>query len=815
MAKKPSQEELEQELNELGRKLTESERKDEKIRRLNLVLRTIRNVNQLLVKEKDSGRLLRGVCENLVANRGYFNAWIVLLDQSGQLTMAAEAGLGRKFKGIIRRLKNGSMPNCSRRALSQSGSLVFEDPALMCADCPLASGYAGRGAISVRLEYTEIVYGMLTVSVPKEFIRDEEERDLFEEIAGDISFALDNIVASEEHERALQEVDQIFVLSFDMLCIVGFDGSFKRVNPAFEKILGYTPEELLTKPYFDFVHPADMAGTKAEVRRISSGKPAAHFENRMLCKDGSYKWLAWTARPNLERRLMYAVGRDISNQKELEDSLRKQTHRLMDRVKELKCLFDLSDLVQRPGISLEGILQGAAYLIPAAWQYPEITCARVVFEDNEWKTKNYRFTQWRQTSEIAVHGERKGKVEVFYLEAKPKSDEGPFLKEERNLINAITERLGRVIERLQAEEALEKSEKRFRRLTENAPIGVSIVQDDQVVYQNLESETLLGPLPRPSKLIDFENIHPDDVEKVKQLHHDISSEKSRTQELEFRLYPSGKERSAREMRWVYCRTGLIDYRGKNAVLVNVIDISRVKEMEQLLRVQDKMTSLGRVAAGIAHEIRNPLSGINIYLNTLEKIYDREENSEKVKGIIRQMQSASRKIESIIKRVMDFSRPSEPKLVLTDINQAIREAIELSSVSLRKSGIRMESDLAEDMPRCLADPHLIEEVTLNLITNAAEAMKNIQDSRKLEIVSRMEDDRIVIAISDSGPGVPVDLREKVLDPFYSTKNGSTGIGLSISHRIIRDHRGTLKITESKWGGAEFMIEIPLRSQERFK
>jgi C4-dicarboxylate-specific signal transduction histidine kinase len=247
----------------------------------------------------------------------------------------------------------------------------------------------------------------------------------------------------------------------------------------------------------------------------------------------------------------------------------------------------------------------------------------------------------------------------------------------------------------------------------------------------------------------------------------------------------------------------------------MIDISRVKEMEQLLRVQDKMTSLGRVAAGIAHEIRNPLSGINIYLNTLEKIYDREENLDKVKGIIGQMQSASRKIESIIKRVMDFSKPSESKLILADINQAIREAIDLSSVTLRKSGIKMESDLAEDMPRCLADPQLIEEVTLNLITNAAEAMKNIQESKKLEIVSRMVDDRIIIAISDSGPGVPINLREKVLDPFYSTKNGSTGIGLSISHRIIRDHRGTLKITESKWGGAEFMIEIPLRSQEEPK
>jgi signal transduction histidine kinase len=244
----------------------------------------------------------------------------------------------------------------------------------------------------------------------------------------------------------------------------------------------------------------------------------------------------------------------------------------------------------------------------------------------------------------------------------------------------------------------------------------------------------------------------------------------------------------------------------------MMDVSRLKEMEQLLRVQDKMTSLGRVAAGIAHEIRNPLSGINIYLNTLDKIYDREEDLGKVKGIIRQMQSASRKIESIIKRVMDFSKPGEPKLIPTDINAAIREAIELSSVSLRKSGIKVESDLAADIPRCLADPQLIEEVALNLITNAAEAMKKIQDSKKLRIATRVENDRVLIGISDSGPGVPIELREKVLDPFYSTKNGSTGIGLSISHRIIRDHRGTLKIAQSKWGGAEFTIEIPLRSQE---
>ena len=612
----------------------------------------------------------------------------------------------------------------------------------------------------------------------------------------------------EERQRLLEEVDQMFILSQDMLGIMGFDGTLRRVNPAFESTLGYAPEDLLAKPYFDFVHAADMAVTRAEVGRISYETPSVHFENRLLCKDGLYRWFAWTASSNIEKRLMYMVGRDISNQKQLEDSLRKQTRRLMERVKELKCLFDLSDLVQQQGIALEGILQGAADLIPPAWQYPEITCARVVFEENEWKTNKYRETEWGQASDIVVHGETKGKVEVFYLEEKPDCDEGPFLKEESYLISVISERLGRVCERLQAEQALEKSEKRFRRLTENSPIGISIVQDDEVVYQNPQQEALLGPLPRPPKLVHVESIHPDDVEKVRQLHQKISSGKSQTGELEFRLFLPGEDGSRPEMRWVYCRTNSIEYQGKNAALVNIIDISRVKEMERLLRVQDKMTSLGRVAAGIAHEIRNPLSGINIYLNTLEKIYDREENLGKVKGIIGQMQSASRKIESIIKRVMDFSKPSEPKLILTEINQAIREAIDLSSVTLRKSGIKVESDLAEDMPPCFADPHLIEEVTLNLITNAAEAMKNMRDPKKLEIVSRMEDDRIMIAVSDSGPGVPVELREKVLDPFYSTKNGSTGIGLSISHRIVTDHGGSLEISHSKWGGAEFRVELPV-------
>ena len=360
-----------------------------------------------------------------------------------------------------------------------------------------------------------------------------------------------------------------------------------------------------------------------------------------------------------------------------------------------------------------------------------------------------------------------------------------------------------------SEERLRKSEKRFRDLVENSLTGISIIQDDQIVYQNQEQERLLGPLPRSSKLRDFKNIHPDDIEKVQEFNLDISSGKMQTLDIDFRIYVPDKINNRVNMKWIYCRATLAEYRGKKAILANTMDITRTKKMEHLLRIQDKMSSLGRVAAGIAHEIRNPLSGINIYLNTLEKIYDKRENLEKVKGILGKIQSASIKIESVIRRVMDFSKPNEPKLVLIDINNPVTEAVNLSGVTLRKKGIEIEKSLADNLPLCQADPAMIEEIILNLINNAADAMQDMSEGKKIEITSSIEKNRIFVTVSDSGPGVPSAMKDQVLDPFYSTKNSGTGIGLSIVHRIITDHGGSLNMSESRWGGAEFRIELPIK------
>ncbi|MBW2355472.1 MAG: PAS domain S-box protein [Deltaproteobacteria bacterium] len=153
---------------------------------------------------------------------------------------------------------------------------------------------------------------------------------------------------------------------------------------------------------------------------------------------------------------------------------------------------------------------------------------------------------------------------------------------------------------LSEEEALRENERRFRALVEGSLTGISIVQDGQVVYQNPEMERLLGPLPRASKLADFTSIHPDDVAKVEAFHHQCMTGEANRSEIDFRFFSSNDTPPGDGFKRVNCRTSLIRYQGRGALLVNMMDITRMRQMEPLLRIQDKMASLGRVAAGIAH-----------------------------------------------------------------------------------------------------------------------------------------------------------------------------------------------------------------------
>jgi len=187
--------------------LLDLERKqaDERVKHMNAVLRAICTVSKLITREKDRDRLLKGVCKHLIETRGCHSAWIALLDKTGALVRTDEAGLGRDFLPMIDRLKRGELSDCAKRAIRQSDVVVTKDLLPACADCPLSALYDGRGTITVRLEYDEKIYGLLSVSIPRDFVTDEEERALFAEIAADLAFGLHNIELEQERKRAEEE----------------------------------------------------------------------------------------------------------------------------------------------------------------------------------------------------------------------------------------------------------------------------------------------------------------------------------------------------------------------------------------------------------------------------------------------------------------------------------------------------------------------------------------------------------------------------------------------------------------------------------
>jgi PAS domain S-box-containing protein len=501
---------------------------------------------------------------------------------------------------------------------------------------------------------------------------------------------------------------------------------------------------------------------------------------------------------------------EVGKRKRIQTALQESVGALRERVKELNCFFGLSTLIENHTLSMEQILQGSVDLIPPAMRFSKIACAQIILDARKFKTMECKETTWKIHRNIMVNGEPIGILEVFYMQERGKDAADIFLIEEQNMINAVAERLGKLIERKRSEAALRESEKRFRSLVENSLTGISIIQDNEIVYQNLEQQKILGPLPRKFKLLDLDNIHPDDVEKVREFYLRNIIGDFHSMDIDFRFYPWEKKNGEKKIKWIHYRTSPIKYEGKDSILVNIMDMTKTKEMEHLLRIQDKMASLGRIAAAIAHEIRNPLSGINIYLSALEKIYDKGEGTEKIKRIIHQIQNASNKIDSIIKRIMDFSKPLEPNSRLINLNHYIEETVKFYDDILRKKDIQVVKCMADNLPFCFADPQLIEQLILNLIINAVEAMKDMNGNKKIKITSAKEKDRIILRVSDSGPGVPVEIRNSIFEPFYTTKDNSTGVGLSIVHRIVTDHCGKLSVCESDWGGAEFKVDIPIEN-----
>lgn len=330
MAPKPTYEELERQVRLLQEESAGRKPAEDRLNHLNLVLRAIRKVHQLIIREKDRAGLLEGVCEKLVETRGYQNAWIAYLDQVGRSLGAVESGLGSSFAPLMDRLKKGEIPHCCKEALEQKGVVITPKPSVSCRDCPLSAHYNGSGAMTVPLGHDGNIYALLSASIPQAFIHDKEEQFLLLGLAEDLGFALHLLNVEEKREQVesdLEEAkqDRALVLETVSENIVSYDPDLRILwaNRAARETFGLAPEELVGKHCYEIVHrtskPCPDCPTK---EAFLSGL----LQEREITTPDGKMWFAHTypvrgTSGGVESVIMFAL--DITARKQAEKALQE------------------------------------------------------------------------------------------------------------------------------------------------------------------------------------------------------------------------------------------------------------------------------------------------------------------------------------------------------------------------------------------------------------------------------------------------------------------------------------------------------------
>lgn len=360
---------------------------------------------------------------------------------------------------------------------------------------------------------------------------------------------------------------------------------------------------------------------------------------------------------------------------------------MRERVKELTCLYGIAQIAGTPGISLEEILQGIVELIPPAWQYPEITSARIILDGSSYLGPRFREGGQKQMASITVNGTPRGVVEVVYIDEKPELDEGPFLKEERDLIDAVAGQVASIIERRQTE----------------------------------------------------------------------------------------------------------DHRAR---------------LENQIQHADRLATIGLLAAGVAHELNEPLGNILGFAQLAKKC---QGIPELAKQDVEKIESASLHAREVIKKLLIFARQVPSQKTPVNLNQVIEEGLFFFEARCVKAGIEVIRLLSPGLPEIAADPAQINQVLVNLTVNALQAMP---EGGTLTVRTLAFEQQVQLVVEDTGIGMSDEVVDQIFVPFFTTKDigEGTGLGLPVVHGIVTSHGGTIRVESKEGSGTRFEIRLPVESSD---
>ncbi|MGB2855795.1 MAG: PAS domain S-box protein, partial [Dehalococcoidia bacterium] len=629
----------------------------------------------------------------------------------------------------------------------------------------------------------------------------------------------------EEYFRSIIENAQ------DAIVILNRDGTVRYESPAITRLLGIDPQDGVGMNPFEDIHPDELKeAAKFFDQLVRNPGSTVRTEIRWQHADGSWLTLEIIGQNLLDNPAVSGIVaniRDITEKKAAEEALQESEahYRLLaENVTDVICTLDMNlqltyispSITHQTGYTVEELTARSLeeiFLPPDSVELIRKTLTEETAAENMGQKDPGR----SRTIEMELNCKDGSTI---WIEA-----EATFLRDPDGQAVGILAVLRDISERKRAEEALQESEKRYRLITENVTdVIVSTDMNMRPTYMSPSVTYLLGYSVEEAMTRKLEEsltpasrqIAAESLAKAMAIDQEGQRDHSKSRMVELEFY-----RKDGSTVWVEVAVSFLrDSDDQHIEVVSILrDISERKQaeeerkrLEQQLQLAGRLAAVGELAAGIAHELNNPLAAVQAFAQLLSDKDDLEETVKSdVETIYREAQRATR----ITTNLLRFARRSRPEKRLVSLNEAVEKSLELHAYRMNVNNIEVVTELEPDLPMTMADSDQMHQVFVNIITNAEQAMTEAHGRGRLSVKTQKAGKMIQITFTDSGPGISEGNLKSIFDPFFTSKDvgKGTGLGLSICYGIVQEHSGYIYAKSKPGEGTTFTVEIPIVSEEQ--
>lgn len=618
---------------------------------------------------------------------------------------------------------------------------------------------------------------------------------------------------------SLEKFRELAELSLDILTISGEDGRFSWVNSAATRALGWSFEELTSRPYVELLHPDDVEPTRRGLRAVLQGRAVLDSENRYLHMDGTYRWLSWRCGPMSSDGLLVATARDVTEVRQLkeiagavgsprdlaereaqlraaEESARCGSWTWKPATNEVEWSASLYRLLGVPTSERASFERFFALIHPADLERVEAS-SQVAATTGELPPLRYRIR--RASDGRVVHVQATGTAIRL-----------------RGEVETLAGILLDISEAVERERALRHSEGQLREAQRMANVGH--FRWDRSTGETTWSEQVYrifdaSPGEKLGRDVFFERVHPEDRDHLRSSARRAMA-RGETFEASFRFLVAG-----REVRHVHLAARPEPREdGRVRAYVGVLhDVTDRRRLEEELRHAQKMEAIGRLAGGVAHDFNNALTAIvgnaEMARLSLEDGKDARRFLDAVLDAGRQATDVTRQLLAFARRQVVQPRVLDPAERIVDVRRVLEPVL--------GEDILIDVRVEADGGRIRMDPGQLEQLLLNFAVNARDAMPEggvltlacsrvrVSANHEARRQGVAEGEFVVITVSDTGVGMDEGVRERIFEPFFTTKDTGrgTGLGLATCHGIVLQNRGHILVRSAPGAGAEFRIFLP--------